>query len=165
MPGGLDPSGIYVWRSNSFFGRCPLSSEVKALLGAGVDTFPAPDALRRPGDLLEGKGHRAGPLTGHAGHALCLFPVDLHQAEPVEPAVDCPEGAQILAEGPVDLHGQQHDADQDPQLPEKQAAGLSPQGLVRAQQGERAQQGAGGAQIFAKRGQDRKSTRLNSSHP
>ena len=57
----------------------------------------------------------------------------------VKPAVNGPQGAQVLAEGPEHLHGEQHDSKQDAQLPEKQPAGLVPQRLVYAEQRKRAE--------------------------
>lgn len=123
---------------------------MQAFLRAGVHTFPAPDALRGTGDLLQRQGHRAGSFAGMAGNAQSLIPLNLYKAEPVEPAIDCPQRAQILAKGPVNLRREQHNADQDSQLPEKQATCLTPKLFICAQQRECAKQGAGWAQIFAK---------------
>ena len=93
---------------------------MQASLRAGVRAFATANALRGAGDLLHGKSHRTGSLTGPAGDAPLLFPVNLPEAEPVEPAVNGPQGAQVLAEGAEHLHGQQDDFQQDAQLPEEQ---------------------------------------------
>ena len=78
-----------------------------------------------------------------------MVPVNLHKTEAVEPAVNGPQGAQVLAEGAEHLHGKQDDHQQDAQLPEEQPAGLASQGFIGAQQGKRPQQGPGGAKILA----------------
>ena len=124
---------------------------MQALLWAGIHAFPAADALRGAGNLLEGQGHRAGLFAGLAGGAPLLFPVNLYQAEPVEPAVDGPQRAQVLAERTVGLDRQQDDSQQNPQLPQEQPARLAAQGAVGAEQGDGSQQGSGGTQKFAKR--------------
>ena len=92
---------------------------MQAFLRAGVHTFPTPDALRGAGDFSEREGSRAGLFAGMAGDTLPLIPLDLHKAKSIEPAINRPQRAQILTEGPENLHREQPDADQDPQLPEK----------------------------------------------
>ena len=123
--------------------------KVEAVPGTGRGALAAADALRRPGDLLHGEIHRARRLAGAAVGALLRLPVDLYQAEAVEPAVDRPQGAQILAEGPVHLDGEDHDRQQDGGLPGKEPAHLAPQRLIGCQQRQGTQQGAGGAQVLA----------------
>lgn len=121
-------------------------------MGAGGNAFPTADTFRGAGNLPHGKRHGTRLFTGVAGGAALLFPVDLHQAEPIEPAVDRPQRAQVLAERAVHLYGQHHKKQQDPQLPEKQTARLTPQRVVGSQQGEGAEKRAGGAEKLAKRG-------------
>ena len=111
----------------------------------------ASDALRGTGDLTDGQIHRTGFLAGAAGDARFLFPVDLHPAEAVEPAVDGAQGAEVLAEGAVDLYGKQQDQQQDSELPEEKSSDLASKQPIGREQGQRAQKGAGGAQIFAER--------------
>lgn len=130
---------------------------MKALLRAGVHAFSAPDTLRGAGDFLQREAHWTGFFTGHTGDTQFLFPLDLHKAEPVKPAIDCPQRAQILAKRPVHFYGQQYNGNQNPQLPQKQPAGLTPQGLICTEQRDCTEQGAGGTQIFTERGEFRKS--------
>jgi hypothetical protein len=99
---------------------------MQALLWTGIHTFSAPDTLRRAGDFLQREVHWTGFFTGHTGDTQFLFPLDLHKAEPVEPAVDGSQGAQILTEGAVHLHREKDDGKQNAQLPKEQSAGLSP---------------------------------------
>ena len=122
---------------------------MKALLRTGIHTFSAPDTLRGAGDFSQRESHWTGFFTGHTGDTQFLFPLDLHKAEPVKPAIDCPQRAQILAKRPVYFHRQQYNGNQNPQLPEEQTAGLAPESLIRAKQRDCTEQGAGGAQIFA----------------
>lgn len=49
-----------------------------------------------------------------------MLPVNLHETEMVEPAVNSPQRAQVLTEGTVDLYGEQQNSKQDAQLPEEQ---------------------------------------------
>ena len=72
---------------------------MQAFLRAGVRALPAADALRGAGNLLYGKRHRADPLTGPAGDAPLLLPVNLHEAEAVEPAVMAPRGHRYWQKG------------------------------------------------------------------
>lgn len=95
---------------------------MQAALRTGRNALPAADAFRGTGDFLHGKRHGTGIFTGLAGNAFFLFPVDLHQTEPLEPAVDRPQRAQVLAEGAVHLYGQDQKEQQYSQLPEKQTA-------------------------------------------
>lgn len=133
----------------AFFSH-PFPHKVQTLFWAGGHAVPAPDTCRRTGDLLHRKGHRAGPLTSPAMAAGTLLPPDLDQAKTVKPAVDRPQRAQILAERPIDLDGEQTDPDQDPDLPEEQPSRLAAQHLVPAKERDRPQQRPGGTQIFAK---------------
>lgn len=68
---------------------------------------------------MDGEGHGAGFFTCPAGYAAVLFPMNLHQAEAVEPAIDCPQRAQILAKRAVNLYGEKQKEEQYSQLPEK----------------------------------------------
>ena len=106
---------------------------------------------------MQREAHWTGFFTGHTGDTQFLFPLDLHKAEPVKPAIDCPQRAQILAKRPVYFYGQQYNGNQNPQLPQKQPAGLTPQGLICTEQRDCTEQGAGGTQIFTERGEFRKS--------
>lgn len=81
---------------------------MQALFRAGVNTFTASYALRGTGDFTDLERYRAGFFTGSTGNTLFLFPVDLHKAEPVEPAVDRAQRAQILAERPKNFHGKNY---------------------------------------------------------
>lgn len=130
---------------------------MKALLRTGIHTFSAPDTLRGAGDFLQREVHWTGFFTGHTGDAQFLFPLDLHKAEPVEPAIDCPQRAQILAKRPVYFHRQQYNGNQNSQLPQKQTASLVLKSLVRAKQRDCTEQGAGGTQIFTECGDFRQS--------
>lgn len=112
---------------------------------AGFRTFSAADAFRGTGNFFGRKGHGAGFLTGHTGDAFFLFPVEPDKAEAIKPAINCPKGAQVLAEGPVDFHGEQEKQKQDPQLPEEQSAGLSPEQRIGSQKRQGAKEGAGRA--------------------
>lgn len=126
--------------------------EVKTLLRTGVHAFSAADTLRGAGDFLQGESSWTCSFAGHAGDTLLFCPVDLYQAEPVEQAIDSSKRAQILAEGAVNFYGQHHNAKQDPKLPEEQSLGLTAQGFICDEQGKGTEQGAGGTQIFAERG-------------
>ena len=75
---------------------------------------------------MQGESRWTGPFTGHAGDAPLLFPVNLYQAESVEPAINRAQWAKVLAEGPVNLDREQDNGKQNPQLPEKQTACLHP---------------------------------------
>lgn len=98
---------------------------------------------------MNGEVHRTGFLTGAAGDAVFFRPADLYQAEAVEPAVNCAQGAEVLAEGTADFYGEQQDQEQDSQLPEKKSARLASKQRIGRKQGQRAQKRAGGAQVFA----------------
>ena len=124
---------------------------MQALLRAGIHAFSAPYALWGLGNFLQREVHWTGFFAGHTRDTQVLFPLDLHKAEPVEPAINSPKWTQILAEGPVNLHGEQRNANQNSQLPKEQTASLATKSLVCTKQRNRAEQGAGGAQIFAKR--------------
>lgn len=87
--------------------------------------------------------------AGAAGNTRFLRPLDLYQAEAVEEAVDGAQRAEILAERAVDFYGEQQDQNQDAKLPEEESAGLASQQSVGGKQGQRTQERAGGAQIFA----------------
>ena len=56
--------------------------------GTGFYAFTAAYAFRGTGYFAGGEGHRTCLFTGSAGGTLMLFPMNLHQAEAVEPAVD-----------------------------------------------------------------------------
>jgi hypothetical protein len=113
-------------------------------------TSAASDALRRAGDLPDGKSHRTCVLTGAAGDAVLFVPADLYQTEAVEPAVDGSQRTEILAEGAKDFHGEQEDKEQNPQLPEEQSADLTLEQSVHGEQRQCAHEGAGRTQVFAK---------------
>ena len=83
------------------------SGKVQAFFRTGVHAFSAADTLWRAGNLVERKSHRTGLFAGHAGNAELLFPMNLHQAESVEPAVNCPQWTQILAKRPINFDGEQ----------------------------------------------------------
>lgn len=122
---------------------------MQAFLRAGIHTFATPDTLRGVRNFLQRKGRRTGRFAGVTGNAQFLVPVNLHKAKAVKPTVNCSKRAQVLTKGTVNLHGEQDNNEQNPQLPKKQAAGLAPQGFVCVEQGKRSEQGAGWAQIFA----------------
>ena len=67
------------------------------------------------------------------------------KAKAIKPAINCPKGAQVLTEGPVDFYGEQEKQKQDPQLPEEQSAGLSPEQRIGSQKRQGAKEGAGRA--------------------
>ena len=119
---------------------------------AGFNTFATADAFRGTGYFLERKRHRTGVLTGSTGNAGVLFPMNLHKAEAVEPAIDCPQRAQILTKRAVNLHGKKQKKEQYSQLPEKQSPSLTAKHLVCCQQRDGSKQCARGADIFAKCG-------------
>lgn len=100
---------------------------------------------------MDGKVHRTGFPAGVAGNAGFFFPVDLYQAEAVEPAVDGAQGTKVLAEGAVYFYGKQQDQKQGPKFPEEKSSDLVSEQFIGGEQGQRAQKGAGGAQIFAER--------------
>ncbi len=125
---------------------------MQAACGAGPRALAAADAFRRAGDLIGGKFHRTGFLAGHAGNALILLPMDLHQAETVEPAVDGPQRAEILAERTIYLYGQEEQQKQYPKLPEEKSSNLTAQRFIHSDQGQRSQKGAGGTQVFTEGG-------------
>ena len=134
------------------------SGKMQTFCRAGLDTFAAADTFRGTGYLLERKRHRAGVLTCSAGYAGVPLPMDLNQTEAVEPAVDCTQRAQILAEGAVNFHGEKQKKEQYAQLPEEQSPSLATKWLVCRQQRDSAKQCAGGTDIFAKCGNLGKST-------
>ena len=86
---------------------------------------------------MQGEGHWAGRFAGVTGNTQFLLPVNLYKAEAIESAVNCSKRAQILTEWPINFYGEQHNATQNPQLPEEQPASLFPQGFICAEQGER----------------------------
>ena len=63
----------------------------------GIHTFSAADAFRRAGDLANRQTYGTGFLAYIAGNTLFFFPMDLHKAEPIEPAVDSTKRAEVLA--------------------------------------------------------------------
>lgn len=111
----------------------------------------APYTLRGAGNFPRGKPHRAGLFAGGAGDAALLFPVYLHKAETVEPAVDGSQGTKILAKRAVNLDGEKQDHEQYPQLPRKQGPKLPADLPVGGKEGDCAEQGSGGTQILAER--------------
>ena len=63
---------------------------MQALLWTGIHTFSAPDTLWGAGNFLQGEAHWTGFFAGHTGNAQLLFPMDLHKAESIEPAINGP---------------------------------------------------------------------------
>lgn len=122
---------------------------VKAVLRAGIHAFSASDAFRRTGDLTDRQAHRTGVLTGFAGSASFLFPADLHQTEPVEPAVNGSQRTEILAERTVNLDGKQEKGRQDAELPEEQSSDLTAQRTIGCQKRQCAEKRAGRTEVFA----------------
>ena len=115
-----------------------------ASLRADSRAFPTTDTLRGTGDLLRGQIHRTGPLARLAGSAALPLPAHLHQAEAVEPPVDGPQRAEILAERTIYLYGQEEQQKQYPKLPEEKSSNLAAQRFIQSDQGQRSQKGAGG---------------------
>lgn len=122
---------------------------MQALCRTGPDAPAAADTLRRTRYLLKGKPHRAGIFTGMAGNTLLFFPMDLNQAETIEPAVYGSQWAQILAEGPVDLYGEHKKHQQNSKLPKEQTSCLAAQKLIPRKQGKSSKQRSRRTQIFA----------------
>lgn len=98
---------------------------MKALHRTGPNASAAADTFWGTRDFLKGEPHRTDPLTGMAGNAPLRLPVNLHQAEPVEPSVYGSQRTKILAERPVNLHGKNQNSKQNPKLPEKQPSRLA----------------------------------------
>ena len=103
---------------------------MQAVLRACAHAFAASDALGGAGNFPGGKGYRACAFTGSAGDAPFLLPVNLHKAEPVEPAINRAQRAQILEEGLVYFYGKNQNKDQNSQLPEKQPSRLAAQHFI-----------------------------------
>ena len=122
---------------------------MQALYRTSVYASAAADALRRMRYLFERKPRRTSALAGMAGNAPLLLPVNLHQAEPVKPSVYCPQGTQILAERPVNLHGKNHQHKQNPKLPKEQPSCLAAQKLISRKQGQGSKERPRRAEIFA----------------
>ncbi len=117
----------------------------------GIHTFSAADAFRRAGDLANRQTYGTGFLAYIAGNTLFFFPMDLHKAEPIEPAVDSTKRAEVLAERAVDLYRKQEKGDKDTKLPEKQAAGLTAELSVHRKKRQCAQKRTGRTEEFAER--------------
>lgn len=98
---------------------------------------------------MSGKIDRTCFLAGAAGDACFFLPVNLHEAEAVEPAVDRPQRAEVLAERAEYFYGKHQDHDQDSKLPEKESSDLASQQFIGREQRQRPQKRAGGTQIFA----------------
>ena len=113
--------------------------------------FTTANALGRAGDLLNQKPRRACLLTGAAGYAVFLLPVDLYQAETVEPAVNRSQRAKILAKRPENLYRKQENKKQDSKLPEKQTADLASQCFIGRKQRKCAKKRTGRTKVFTER--------------
>lgn len=124
---------------------------MEAFFRTGIHTFSAADTFRRAGDLADGQTYGAGLLADITGNAPFFFPVDLHKAEPIEPAVDSAKRAEVLAERAVDLYRKQEKGDKDTKLPEKQAAGLTAELSVHRKKRQCAQKCTGRTEVFAER--------------
>lgn len=68
---------------------------------------------------MQGERCRTGLFTGMAGNTLLRVPVNLYEAELIKPAINCPQRAQVLTEGPVNFQGQRRKEQQHPQFPKK----------------------------------------------
>ena len=73
------------------------------------------------------------------------------QGESVEQAVNCPQRAQIFAEGPVDHQAGRRDPEQHKELPQENASQLGAHHAVPSGQQD-PRQGAGGAEVLAEEG-------------
>jgi len=116
-----------------------------------MHAFPASDTLRRYGDFFRAQAHRAGFFTGHAVGAVFLFPMNLRQAETVEPAVDGAERTQVLAEGPEYFYGNKENAQQNSEFPEKESSRLASEQFVGTQEWQSPEKGSGRTEKLAER--------------
>ena len=96
--------------------------------------------------------HAAGPAARAAGGASVLIDGQAAEGMLVEQGVEGPQGAEPLAEGPVEKDGQHHHPNQKTALPGKQRPQAGPDTLIGQRQGEPALQDPGGAEIFAEKG-------------
>ena len=115
-----------------------------------VDTCAAADTFRRNGDFFGRKVDRTNVFAFHAVNTVVRFPMYLNQAETIEPAINCTQWTEILAEWAVDLDRQQDDHDQDCEFPEEQSSGLTAEHFVGRQKRQCTEKGTGRTEVFAK---------------
>lgn len=120
--------------------------------GTGFCALPAADAFCRHGDFFRFQIDRTGLLTCHTMDTGMLFPMDLHQTEPVEPSVDGAERAQILTERTKNLDREKQKENQYRKLPEEESPCLISEKLVASHERKCSEKGAGWAQVFAEGG-------------